>query len=78
MPTLKYIDGIRFFIYSNEHLPLHIHVEKGDGYAKFNLSPVELIKSSGLTVSQLRKISNLVEENKKEFIGKWHEYFSNN
>ena len=42
MPTLKITNGFRFFFYSNEHLPMHIHIEKGDGTAKFILLPLEL------------------------------------
>jgi len=34
MPTILRIDGYRFFFFSDEHLPTHIHIEKGDGYAK--------------------------------------------
>lgn len=29
MPTILTTNGFRFFFYSNEHLPIHIHVEKG-------------------------------------------------
>ncbi|MBE0499452.1 MAG: DUF4160 domain-containing protein [Campylobacterales bacterium] len=28
MPTVLRINGFRFFFFSDEHLPLHIHVEK--------------------------------------------------
>ncbi len=30
--------GIRFFFFSNEHLPIHIHVKNSDGTAKFPLN----------------------------------------
>ena len=49
MPTILTVKGFRFFFYSNDHSPMHIHVEKGDGTAKFNLFPVELIKSKRFT-----------------------------
>src|SRR5262249_55675133 len=40
MPTVLIIQGFRFFFFSNEGSePPHIHVEKGDGYAKFWLNP---------------------------------------
>jgi Domain of unknown function (DUF4160) len=45
MPTLISIDGFRFFFYSNEHLPKHIHIEKAEKTAKFNIDFIELIKS---------------------------------
>ena len=37
MPTLLIYEGFKFFFYANEHLPLHIHVEKGNGYAGIEL-----------------------------------------
>jgi hypothetical protein len=46
MPTLLRIEGFRFFFYSNEQdEPPHVHVEKGDGEAKFWLQPVALAYS---------------------------------
>ena len=45
MPTIIIIDGFRFFFYSNEHLPKHIHIEKGEKTANFNIEFLELIKS---------------------------------
>lgn len=47
MPTVLRIRGYRFFFYSNEHLPQHIHVEKGNNTAKFNIEEVELVRSRG-------------------------------
>jgi hypothetical protein len=37
MPTLLVQDGFKFFFYANEHEPKHVHVSKGDDYAKFEL-----------------------------------------
>ncbi|MBQ2197591.1 MAG: DUF4160 domain-containing protein [Bacteroidales bacterium] len=33
MPTILFLFGLRFFFYSEEHLPIHIHVQSGDGRA---------------------------------------------
>jgi hypothetical protein len=48
MPTILRVRGFRFFFYINDHAPMHVHVEKGEGTAKFNLDPVELVKSKRL------------------------------
>lgn len=37
MPTLLYIFGLRFYFYSNEHEPMHIHVQSSDGGINKNL-----------------------------------------
>ncbi len=34
MPTVLRKDGYRFFFYSNEHLPIHIHIEKDNKNGK--------------------------------------------
>ncbi len=34
MPTLFELFGMRFYFYSLEHLPIHVHIENGDGRAK--------------------------------------------
>ncbi|MEE8587347.1 MAG: DUF4160 domain-containing protein [Acidobacteriota bacterium] len=36
MPTVFTKDGFRFFFYSNDHRPIHVHARKGDGEAVFN------------------------------------------
>ena len=77
MPTVLVIDGFRFFFYSNEHLPKHIHIEKAEKTAKFNLENVELVKSSGFNSTQLKTMRNLVEVNQELIIQKWDEFFSN-
>jgi hypothetical protein len=77
MPTVFFLEGFRFFFYSNEHLPKHIHIEKAEKTAKFNLEDVALIKSSGFNAPELKQIRNLVEENKQLLIQKWDEFFSN-
>lgn len=77
MPTVIKIDGFRFFFYSNEHLPKHIHIEKAEKTVKFNLEFIELVKSSRFSASELKEIRNLVQENQELLIQKWDEYFSN-
>jgi len=77
MPTILIIDGFRFFFYSNEHLPKHIHIENAEKTAKFNIENIELVKSSGFNSTQLKILRNLVEENQELLIQKWDEFFSN-
>ncbi len=76
MPTVLIIKGYRFFFYVNDHSPVHIHIEKGDGTAKFNLEPVELIKSRRFKASEIAEIRKLVIENIELFKDKWDEYFN--
>ena len=74
MPTLFIIFGLRFFFYSNEHLPIHVHVKNADGEAKFEVENVILISNKGLKKKDIALASAIIEENKEIIINKWNEY----
>lgn len=69
--------GISVFFYVNDHTPMHIHIEKGEGTAKFNLEPIELLRSKRLKASELAEIRKLILENLELFKAKWDEQFNN-
>ena len=76
MPTLLLVDGYRFFFFSNEGTePPHVHVERGDGYAKFWLESVELVDAVGMGTRELRRARLLVIQHRIDFREKWREYF---
>lgn len=76
MPTILRIYGYRFFFYSNEHLPKHIHVEKDNTTAKFTLEEIQLVSSRGFNASELKEIRKLGENNVELYKIKWDEYFN--
>lgn len=76
MPTILNINGFRFFFYSNEHLPKHIHIEKAEKTAKCNIEFVEVVKSSNFSSTELKQICTLVKDNQELLIQKWDEYFN--
>jgi hypothetical protein len=54
MPTVLRDGPHRFFFFSNEgEEPPHIHVETGENYAKFWLTPVTLARAVGYNASEL-------------------------
>ena len=56
MPKIFEQDGYRFFFYSNEHRPIHVHVRRGGGEAIFDVeNGVELRESIGLKVQELAR-----------------------
>jgi Domain of unknown function (DUF4160) len=77
MPTVFKAQGYRFFFYSNDHLPIHIHVEKDGSTAKFNVRPVVLVQSKGFNAASLAEIRNLVATNEQLIINSWNEHFGN-
>lgn len=76
MPTILRAEGFRFFFFSNElQEPPHVHVERGDGYAKFWLTPIAIAYSERLTRAELRRLRELLAENERLLLGRWRAYF---
>ncbi len=78
MPTLLFINGLRFFFYSNENNePPHVHVTKGSAFGKMWFEPaIEKAYLNGFTSGEEKDILNIIESNSEYFKTKWHEYFS--
>ena len=75
MPTVFTKEGFRFFFYSNDHRPIHVHVRKGAGEGVFLVEVgVELRESVGLKVQELRRAQELAREHRDLIIQKWHEH----
>ena len=52
MPTLFTIFGLRFYFYSEEHQPTHVHVVDSDGRVKIEVEPeiIEKVDKHNTTV----------------------------
>lgn len=76
MPTVFTKDGFRFFFYSNDHTPIHVHVKRGNGEAVFMVEGAVVLRESvGMKTSELSKAEDLAIENQELIIQKWHECF---
>ena len=75
MPTLLFIFGLRFFFYSEEHLPIHVHVQNGDGKAKIDVLTGSVIENKGLKEKDLKRAVEAVKLYQEDFIEAWNEYF---
>jgi hypothetical protein len=77
MPKVFEKEGFRFFFYSNDHSPIHVHVRKGSGEAVFNLHEgIELREAAALNPQELRQAEDLASEHRELIIEKWNEYFA--
>ena len=77
MPRIFEKDGYRFFFYSNDHRPIHVHVRYGSGEAVFHIEgQVELRESHGLKVRELAKAEELANEHHSLIMQKWNEHFN--
>lgn len=76
MPTVLRVGPYRVFFYAGDRgEPIHVHVERDQGMAKFWLQPVRLAKSRGFASTELSRISRLVEENQERLQEAWNDYF---
>lgn len=76
MPTLFIIFGIRFFFYSDDHEPIHVHIAYGGKLAKIQVLPeICVIYDQGVGPQILKKALKTVENYKEEIISEWHNYF---
>jgi len=73
MPEIFRFFGIRFFYFSNEHLPIHVHIKNADGTAKFSVSPVALIENKGIKKKDLLLAESIIEENQTLIIEHWED-----
>ena len=53
MPKIYEYFGLIFFFYSNEHLPIHVHVSKAESEMKFDL----VYEGGKLSRIDIKKIS---------------------
>ena len=77
MPELFRFFGIRFFFFSNEHLPIHVHIKNADGDAKFSIKPIQLIENNGIKNKDLIIAEGIIEENEDIIVHHWNDYFKN-
>lgn len=75
MPTLLYLDGFKFFFYANEHEPKHVHVTKGDGFAKIELETLRVVQNF-LKPKELKIALDITRTHKAKFEEKWDEWFN--
>lgn len=74
MPEVFRKLGFVFFFYANEgNEPMHIHVRKAGGFAKYWIEPIELEFSQGMKVNELKTAANLIKQNVELIKKKWYE-----
>lgn len=76
MPTYLTVNGIRFYFFSNDHSPIHVHIEMAECKAKFHIeNEIELVESHGFSPSDLKKLRNHIAKYRCFMIDKWKEHF---
>jgi hypothetical protein len=75
-PTVFYEGKYRFFFFSREEKRMHVHIQSGDGEAKFWLEPIpSLAENYRLSPNELNKLQKLVEDHLNEIKHSWKKHF---
>ncbi len=85
MPRIYEYFGLVFFFYSDEHLPIHVHVSKAEREMKFELLheagklvQIDIRKIKGkeiLTPKEIDSSVELIKQNHEAIVLKWTEFF---
>ncbi len=76
MPTVLRKYGIRFHFYGSDMgEPPHIHAEAHGGQAKVWLNPVGFAEQKGFKTSDLKRILEVVNDHRDQFLEAWNEFF---
>lgn len=78
MPTVYREKGYRFVIYTNDHHPPHVHVQKAGSEARVGIDPIEVLENWGYNQREIKTIVEIVAENQDTFIKAWNEYHPEN
>jgi hypothetical protein len=77
MPTVLKLFGMRFYYWAREHEPIHVHVEKGDAEARFDLEPeIELTSNIGFKPHELAIAEEVIRDNREYMIEHWNLFFN--
>lgn len=77
MPTVLRVGPYRFFFYaSDRNEPQHVHVERDDNLGKFWLDAVRVQRNVGFRAVKLRRIQEMVGEQRIQLQEAWDEYFN--
>ncbi len=75
MPTVMRKDGYRFFFFSDEHDPEHIHIEKGESYVRIEIESMKVTHRYKISSKEVNRLIKLVEQHKTELMEAWNEHF---
>ena len=79
MPTVLNLLGMRFYYWSREHQPIHVHVKKADAEARFVIEPeIEMTDNFGFKPHELAIAEEVIRDNREYMIEHWKLFFQKN
>ncbi len=72
MPEILRLFGLKFYIYTRDHEPPHVHVVSQDGEAKFLVADeVSLIENVRMKPKDVKLAESIIEDNKDLIQTRW-------
>lgn len=72
MPVYDFLDGKKISVFSNDHVPPHIHASIGEFEALIDIAKVEILVGI-LPKTQLKKAIEYVNNNQKELLDAFYD-----
>lgn len=75
MPTVFELFGLRAYFFAGDHLPIHLHLVKGDASAKIQVDPaIKVISNRGMKSKDIAMAVEFIERYKDDVIAMWNQY----
>jgi hypothetical protein len=74
MPLIFEINMIKFYIYSRDHNPPHIHVKFKGAELICNLNDLTITHSKGFKTKEEKLVKSFIKKKKPLFLEAWSEY----
>lgn len=73
MPEVLRLFGLKFYIYTRDHQPPHVHVRSQDGEAKFciNEKKIELMEVKNMKSKDVKLAESILEDNINNILKEW-------
>lgn len=72
MGTFFYYSGFRFYAYSGDHRPLHVHISFRGAEAKIKIEDgIQLIYNNGFSDRTINQLIDIVTRLQKRIIAEW-------
>lgn len=72
MPEILRLFGLKFYIYTRDHEPLHVHVVSQDGEAKFIVADeITLLENARMKPKDVKLAESIIEDNKDLIKTSW-------
>lgn len=70
--------NLKFKIWSNDHLPPHVHIYAPGAHAKVNIETLEIMSSNRFTENSLKIIQQQIFKRRAKILEKWEKIHGKN